>query len=428
MTRCFPAVVRMVLLPACLLLGACGRGSTPPKASDAADAIPVVGMTPAETRQVDRSIPLTGSLAGQEEISLSNRVTGVVESVLVDVGAVVVPDQPLANIDSQRYELLVKQAKAAQTQTLARLGLTDMPEANFDIDSVATVSKAMAELANAEAKYNRAVELYRQKIMTDFEYVDIVSSFQARKDALRVARDEAKAILQQVRQNQALVELQDKDLRDSIIKAPKALSITGTPIARYVVAQRMISPGEYLKEGATMFQLVAQDTLKLQARLPERFVTQIKNGQTVTFKTAAQPDKEYTGLVSRINPTVDALSRSFELEATVDNAAGQLRAGSFVEGTVITATGVPTVFVPMTAVVSYAGTSKVYVAEPQGADAWTVRMQDVTLGARQGTWVEILAGVKAKELTITSGQAKLSNGSKVRAPKKPSATAPATQP
>jgi len=425
MTRCFPAVVRMILIPACLLLGACGRDSTPPKT---AESVPVVGMTPAETRQVDRSIPLTGSLAGQEEISLSNRVTGVVESVLVDVGAVVVPDQPLAHIDSQRYELLVKQAKAAQTQTLARLGLTDMPQPDFDLDTVATVSKAMAELANTEAKYNRAVELYRQKIMTDFEYVDIVSTFQSRKDALRVARDEAKAVLQQVRQNQALVELQDKDLRDSIIKAPKALSITGTPIARYVVAQRMISPGEYLKEGATMFQLVAQDTLKLQARLPERFVTQIKNGQTVTFKTAAQPDLEYTGLVSRINPTVDALSRSFELEATVDNAAGQLRAGSFVEGAVITATGVSTVFVPMTAVVSYAGTSKVYVAEPQGPDAWTVRMQDVTLGARQGTWVEILTGVKTKELTITSGQAKLSNGSKVRAPKKTSATAPATQP
>ena len=393
-------------------LGACKRGSAPEVQGPKNNAL-MVTVQPAQARTIARFIPVTGTLNGEEEIMLSNRVTGVVEQVLVDVGAVVHPDQPLANIDSQRYDLLVKQAQSNQTQTLARLGLTAVPMDNYDVDQVASVRKAAAELANAKIKMDRANDLYKQRIMTDFEYADLSTTYQSRQNALDAARDEAKALLQQVRNQQAQIELANKDLRDSVLKAPRATTIEGQIIANYVVAQRQISAGEYLKEGSMTFKLIAQSTLKIETRLPERYLAQITKGQKLEFQVSAYPDQTFTGEISLIDPAVDITNRSFRMEARVNNEAGKLHAGSFIEGRIILGEA-NTVFVPVESLTTYASVTRVFVVDSDPAGQLVARPVEVQAGQQNGTWVEIPAGVQANDRIVVTGQSKLSAGTAVQ--------------
>jgi RND family efflux transporter MFP subunit len=424
-----------------VLLAACNKGVQTAATKPSGPPPVNVTLSPARAVELQRSVQITGSLVGLETATISNRVAGRITKVYVDRGDRVKPGQTLLEIEPDRFKLAVDDSQAALQQTLARLGLKDVPSEEFDINQTAPVKKAQSDYDLAKDKMNRATPLNQSRALNDFEYMDIVSTFRSAESTLENSRDEARALLAQARQGRVQVDLRQKDYTDSVIDAPDGTTPDKIMIDSYAVADRKISSGEYIREGSPLFTLIADSILKLQARVPERYLGDVKIGATVDFRVEAYPGEAFTGKVSIIDPSVDPASRTFMVDALVDNAhySNRLRPGSFVPGQVLTKKEANRVMVPLDAVTSFVGVTKLFKLDP-AANPPKVKAVDITTGQQEAIadaagnvvqWVEIAKGeVTANDQVVVSGMTKLVDGSPVTiskvepAPAKAAAKAP----
>lgn len=422
--RSLPFHLATTLLAAGLALSACGRkeeaGGAGNKPQPGAAPVPIT-VAPVRTMDLQRSVRVVGSLVGLETTTISNRVTGIVSKVYVDRGARVKPNDKLLEIDPERFNLAQRVAEAVLGQTLARLGLTEVPPESFDVNQTAPVKKAQSDYDNAKMKLDRMLPLYEAKIVKEFEYLDMTTAFKSAESALEASRDEARALLAQARQNRTTVDLLTKDFRESTIVAPAGVTPDGTKIESYAVTDRRVSQGEYLREGTALFVLVADSMLKLQARVPERHLAEVKNGALLNFTVEAYPKERFVGKVHTIDPAIDPASRTFLIEALVDNTSygGRLRPGSFVPGQVLTQTEKDRVMVPQEAITSFVGVTKIFKLDGENR----VKAVNVITGqeeiikdekGRETRWVEVVQGdVKSGDRIALTGLTKLVDGSAV---------------
>src|SRR5207342_2442156 len=127
-----------------------------------------------------------------------------------------------------------------------------------------------------------------------------------------------------------------------------------------------------------------------------------------------------------IDPTVDPASRTFQIEAMVDNVkyGNRLRPGSFVPGEVLTKKEPDRVMVPLTSITSFVGVNKLFKVD-NSSNPPTVKAIVITQGqteivkdaaGKDERWVEIVSSdqaLKANDQVATSGLTKLVNGSTI---------------
>src|SRR5207237_6991237 len=102
-------------------------------------------------------------------------------------------------------------------------------------------------------------------------------------------------------------------------------------------------------------------------------------------------------------------TRTFAVEALVDNSDRRLKPGFFAKGVVLTHVDAQVLAVPEDAISTLAGVSTVYVIENGKA-----RQQQISLGARQNKLVEVTTGLKGDEQLATTNLNQLATGVTVR--------------
>lgn len=209
------------------------------------------------------------------------------------------------------------------------------------------------------------------------------------------ARDEADT---NAETSLAAVELAKTRLSKHVIRAP----FSGT------VGLRVVSPGAYIGIGAPIVNLEKIDTLKINFKVPELYLADIKTGQGVEVMLDALPGRTFNGTIYAIDPHVDVNGRSLSIRATLLNTDGSLRPGLFARLLVKGLTEREVVVVPESAIVPRGGDNVVFAIE----DGKAVESK-VKLGNRKAGFVEILDGLKAGASVVTAGQQRLRNGSSV---------------
>jgi len=147
----------------------------------------------------------------------------------------------------------------------------------------------------------------------------------------------------------------------------------------------------------------------LKSAIQERHAGVIRPGQMVEFFVEAFPDRKFHGRIAYVSPAVDQATRTFPVEALVDNPDRVLKPGFFAKGVVQTHVDDNVIAAPEDAISTLAGVSTVYVIENGKA-----RQQQVTLGARQDKLVEVLSGLKGTETVATANLNQLATGVTVR--------------
>lgn len=394
-----------------LVVAACLVGC-PGTADETKSGAPVgipVSIAAAERSSVQRTVDVVGTLFGDEDVTLSCKVTGRLKAIHADVGDVVSSGALLAELEPDDFARAVSVADWALRQTLARLGVDRVPAETFQVDQVATVVRARAQLVNAEAKHKRLSELGAggRGIVAEQELKDAETEVAVAAANVDVERLAARALVAEAEQRQVELEVARNRLIDARLRAPAGGRA-------WAVAARSASEGEYLREGSAVFRVVASDPLKLRVTVPERHVPDVRVGQAVRLTVEAFGEKEFPGAVSRVNPTVDPENRTFGVEVTVPNGTGELRPGSFARAEILTRTE-EAVLVPFESVVSVAGIDKLFLL---AADEAHVREVLVEPGARHGASVEV-QGIEAGARVIASGQSVLSDGAPVTLPPPP---------
>jgi membrane fusion protein (multidrug efflux system) len=342
-----------------LLLVSCGKpnGDKPRRAADS--AVPVT-VAPVALVPLDRTIPVVGTLFAKDEATLGAEVEGQVEKTMVEFGDRVKSGETLAQIDTTTYDALARQ-------------------------SAANLTRAKATAANMEQNLRRVQELQKDKISSASDL------------------DKATAEAEQAR-----AEVKAAEAAEAIARLNLARSHVTAPFDA-AVAERVASAGDFVRAGSPLFRVVNDGVLKFIMQAPERHAGQVQKEQLVQFTVDAWPGQPFEGKVYLISPQVNTATRAFAFGALVQNPERKLKASTFARGELILERAVPTPVVPLDAVVNFAGVTKVFVVE-QGA----ARSRDVQVGRIRDDRQEILAGLKAGEMVVVSGQSKLFDGAKVR--------------
>jgi len=383
-------------------------------------------------RSVERRVRTVGTLNGFEEIEISPLVDGNVRRVVCDVGDVVAPGDVLLEIDDTDFQLTVREHSRALELELSRLGLDKVPDASFTPSSLPSVERARLVERNAAAILERNRGLADRSVITrdDFEKAEL-NLETARLDTKQRLID-AEQTLAAVRHREAVLEIADKRLRDTKIRAP-AITVRTPPRVEdpaggavedaalsYTVAERFVSEGELVRAAPPMklFRLVVDSVLKLRAAVPERYEAQVKRGQEVNLAVESLPDRRVLGRVSRVNPTVDRANRTFEVEVWVPNQERLLKAGSFATASILVGADARALTVPEEAVIRYAGVTKLFTVVDDKAVAVAVelgtRLEIPSEGGAARRWVEVTGALLPGSLVVTTGHSQLSDGAAVR--------------
>ncbi len=328
---------------------------------------------------------VTGTLAAEEQVVLGLKVAGRLGEIPVDLGSRVTKGQVLARLVSTDAELRVVQAEAALQQARARLGL-DAADAADQVDPEATplVRQARALLDVARASRQRFEALHGQQLVSGAELEAAVAAFQVADGRYQDALDEVRNRQALLAQRLSEVELARQQLSDSTLFSP----FDGA------VRERQATPGEYVATGQPVVTVVRVHPLRLRLAVPERDAAGVRAGQEVRL-TVEGDATVHTGRVARLSPAIDERSRTLMLEAEVPNRDGALRPGAFATAEVVIAADEPVVFVPASAIVTFAGIEKVIVVQ----DGKTVEKR-VNTGRRDGNRVAIAEGIVPGEQVV----------------------------
>jgi membrane fusion protein (multidrug efflux system) len=258
-------------------------------------------------------------------------------------------------------------------------------------DSVqrADLDKARANLVLSKSKLDRAEDLRKQNFISG------------------QARDEAENTYKVAK---ADVELMEARVSKATITAPFA----GT------IGLRQVSVGDYVKEGQDIVNLESIDPLKVDFRVPELALSQVKNGQTLQVTLDAIPDRAYDGNVYAINPLIDAGGRAVVIRAQVGNRDGKLRPGMFARVRLFTSEARDSALVPEESLFPVGDDKYVYKV----VDGKAIR-QRVEIGQRRDGKVEIVSGLEPSDVVVTEGHLKIRDGVAVKIAEQPT---PAPQP
>lgn len=175
---------------------------------------------------------------------------------------------------------------------------------------------------------------------------------------------------------------------------------------------RQVNLGQFIEPGDSIVRLESLDRLYADFKLPQQALPRVDVGQAVQISVDAWPGKNFAGVISAIEPAVDAATRNVSLRAEIVNSDGRLRPGMFADIRVAMPERRNVLLVPQTAISFSPFGNSVYIVE--GADPDTVvRNVYVNVGQTRGDLVEVLDGLDAGQQIVTSGQMKLRDGAPV---------------
>lgn len=365
-------------------LASCAKKQTPPAAQEegAVRRVQAVAVEEASSPEI---VVASGALAARERANLSVKVPGRMAAVPVDLGSIVKRGDVIAEIEKRDLELRKEQAAAAVGQTRARIGLSPNGE-NDDVqpENATPVREARAVLAEAAKARERAVRLREQSISSDAELEAAEAAFQVATTRLDSALNDARSMIALLKQRRAELNMAAQQLDDATIRAP----------FEGLIEQRQASPGEFLREGAPVATVVRVDPIRLRIEVGERESSKIRMGQEVRLRLEGDSEV-HAGKLSRLSPVISADNRMLIAEADLPNPSGLLRPGAFAKVEVVVDSARRGLFVPSSAVMTFAGIQKVMVVE-QGK----VAERMVTIPVPQGRKVEVTEGLRRGEMVV----------------------------
>jgi RND family efflux transporter MFP subunit len=358
-----------------------------------------VSVARAQTRAIARTIGATGSLAAQEQATLSAKVAGRLERLEVDIGSELRQGDLVAQIEPRDYELGLQEAAAALAQARAALGLPIAGDDDrIELEQVTAVRQARAVLEEAAKNRERVQRLSGSGIASQSEVDTVEATYTVAAARYDSALEEARGRMATVAQRRAEFDLARKRLADASVRAPFDGAVQARPA----------TIGEYVAVGVPIVRLVKTARLRLRLDVPERECARVRVGQVVQLHVEGD-SRLYTGQIARLSPALDEQTRTLRVEADVPRQ-GSLRPGLFARAQIVVAEADPALTVPEKAVITFAGLEKVVVVE----DGRAVE-KVVSTGHRGPDWVEIVSGLSAGE-TVVLNPGGLRTGQRVARP------------
>jgi RND family efflux transporter MFP subunit len=315
-------------------------------------------------------------------------------------------------ISQTDFRLAVEEAQRALERELSKIGLTEIPQTQFNAETLPSMVRGRLLVENARRKFERIKGLSQRSAATSQEFEQAQTDLQVEEATLQQTMLDIRSTLASIRYARSVLDTAKRQLEETRIVAPPSDFASLADLQQqgigYVVTKRMATAGELTAAAAPLLELTIDDILKLKATVPERYASEVRVGQAVEVRVEAYPNDVFQARIARVSPTIDSESRTFEIEAHVQNSDHRLQHGSFAKAAVLTREADQAITVPMESLVTFAGVTKVFYL-----DGEAVREAPVSIGIRGEGWVEVIGELPTQAAVVTSGQTQLAAGSKV---------------
>jgi RND family efflux transporter MFP subunit len=357
-------------------------------------AVPSVTVAHPRLGAMQNEVVLPGSIQAFIDAPIYARASGYLKQWDSDIGARVKAGQVLAEIDAPELDQQVRQATAALEQTKAAL---DQALANQQ------QGKANEELARVTA--SRWNNLAGKGVVSRQENDQYQAQYQAQVanlDALEKAIAASRSNIAASEANLArLEELQ----RYKTVRAP----FDGVITARNTDIGMLINSGNG-GSAQELFHVAAIAKLRVFTNVPQMYSQAAVPGISAELTLAEFPGRRFRGKLVRTAEAMDAGTRTLLTEVDVDNASGELRPGAYAEVHLTIPAGVPSVIVPVGAMLFRSEGLRIGLVR----DGNKVELVPVILGKDYGTEVEVLSGVRPNDWIILNPPDSLTSGAVVR--------------
>ena len=318
-------------------------------------------------------LEITGNLRAGNDAYVFSTITEKLVRIVRDVGAKVKKDEIIAELDNKIWKEGLNQARAV-------------------------LESMQARQEQIKQDYERYERLYKQKAVSQQQWEKIQSSLQ-----------EANANIAQLEAQYAQAK---QKYDDTYIKAP----FDG------VVGSLLYDVGETVPMGQPVAKIINTNLMKAKLNIPDIHMNKIQPEQAVYADFPASPDKHFKGIINRIDPAIDPVSRTIEVEAIFENQNNDLKSGMYGLFHIEIGKSKNTIVIPDNALINR---TEVKVNNETGATYTEIRhyvfvaqddsarMVEVQTGLASGDKIEINQGVQFGEDVIIVGQKIVKDGQKV---------------
>jgi membrane fusion protein (multidrug efflux system) len=337
-----------------LALCACGENRAAPPPSAPAVAVAEVRITDLVER-----IEATGQLLAKDRARIAAEVVGRVTEIVTDEGLPVEAGGVVLKIDPERRELELRSAEAR-------------------------LAEARAARSKAHREVGRVRKLSKRNVASPTQLDDAETAYSLARSRLEAA--------------QAQLGVARRALRDASVQAPFA----------GLVAQRLVSPGEFVAMGQPLFELVALDPIEVEFHLAEVDSSRVALGNEVRLSVSPYPEEVFHARVTFVSPTIDSRTRTLRVKAITPNEDGRLRPGLFARIDLGVSTRSDALMVPEEAVLRRAQGDVLFVLKGDRVERRLVETGSFAEGE-----IEIRRGVAPDEIVVQRGHGELADGARV---------------
>ena len=191
------------------------------------------------------------------------------------------------------------------------------------------------------------------------------------------------------------------------------LSAVYAPVSGMVVSNPQ-PVGSTVSTGTVLMTIAVNNSIELEAMIPEREVGQLRTGLKAEIRLEAFPGEIFAATLTQVSPIVDPVSRTKKITMRFDQNDSRINTGMFARVKLNTRTYENVISIPQEALVENRGRTIVYVLSENIEGNPCVELREVTIGVNVDREVEIKNGLVSGETVIIQGQQFLTDGAPVR--------------
>jgi RND family efflux transporter MFP subunit len=384
--------------------------------------VPMVSAVKASAAPAASELVLPGNTEPLNVAAIYARSSGYVKQRFVDIGSKVRAGQVLAEIESPEIDQELEQARASLLQAGAALLQSS---ANLE-QARASVRQAAANLEQAKAnedisnttnqRWERLVSKGVLPRQAGDERRSDFAAKQAATGAAFAAVNTAEATVRSQEANvaatQAAIEAHKANVRR--LERLQGFERVVAPFDG-VITERKVERGDLITAGSgsgkNLFSIAQARTLRIQVNVPQAFAVDLHPGQSAELIVRERAGEKFTGTVARTASSLDSASRTLLTEVQIDNRDGRLLPGMYAQVRFTINRTQPVILIPSDALITDSHGTRVAVVTPESRLHFT----RVQVGRDLGNQLEILGGLEAGNLVVSSPGDMLAEGQAVRA-------------
>jgi multidrug efflux pump subunit AcrA (membrane-fusion protein) len=165
-----------------------------------------------------------------------------------------------------------------------------------------------------------------------------------------------------------------------------------------LVDSRGVVVGQSVEPNTTLFQLSERNHMRVVGKVYEEDLAQVRVGQKAYVKLLAYPNELLSGALSLVGPMLDPETRTVEVWVLLDNKRGLLKPNLFARADIVLGQNEAALTVPNASILEANGEKFVFVHQGEKYDR-----VDVTLGAVDDQYSEVLSGIVPGDEVVTQG-------------------------